>query len=806
VSQPIDTVYVDLEARGEEDAARDIERAARNMERYLDHATREMERDIQRMAKEITDSVTAGTDDAGKSFDRFSNEATKDLRRVGDEAEGVGRKISRSLGGGSGGGGAVGGGLLDSLSQLGAHLRNISALAPPPIFLALAAAIPAVLALGGAVADLTGLLLLLPAALGSIISVVAALKLAFTGVGGAIEALASGDLEKIRKAMKDLAPSARAFAREINALRKPLLQLRQAVQESFFKQIRGDITELATAALPTLRLGLARVASALGGFARQLFELLGANDILEAMGDVFAGTARIITGLTPKIIDLLGVLFGVAERGMPFLERAFAALGRGLDALTGFLSGSLKTGEFESFLENAFQIMSDLGGLAVAVFDLLGALFGNMGDEGSTFIQTLTDMTNALTNFFRSAEGQAILQRIVDILPIMLSLFQTGIMVLGVLALNTERTIRTLQWLGEQFMRLIGVVGAFFGNLGGWVSTAYTTTIGFFATLGSAISGIVSRVLGWVNTALAAIASFVGRMFAFVTNIDQVANMIGFIIGSIIRYFLNLRSLVNQAIQLLVAGAIALWLRLQQFLVSTTLRIVNSVATFFRNLPGAVGGALSRLWSTVSSWFSRTRSTASSATSSLVSQVVSFFRGLPGRVASAISSLPGRILSILRSIVGGARSVGSQIINGIISGIRGGFGAAVAAARRVAQGILSGMKSALGIGSPSKLAALEIGKPIMQGVGVGARDEARDLRADLNRAVVGTLPGITNVTNNSGDTNSGATVTLGPGAVQIVFQGAVPTQQEALRTGSAVAAGIAATLRQRTIRSEIRVI
>lgn len=147
--------------------------------------------------------------------------------------------------------------------------------------------------------------------------------------------------------------------------------------------------------------------------------------------------------------------------------------------------------------------------------------------------------------------------------------------------------------------------------------------------------------------------------------------------------------------------------------------------------------------------------------------------------------------------------MGGQIIQGIINGIRGGFGAAVSAAKRVAQGILNGMKSALGIGSPSKLAALEVGRPIMQGVGVGAEDEVGRLRSALNGAVTGALPGITNNTQN---VDAGRTVTLATGAVQVVFQGAVPTAQEALRTGQAVGAGILATLQQRQIRSEIRMI
>lgn len=796
MTQPIDEIYVDLHARGEEQAARDVERAAKNMERYLDNATREIQRDIARAGRAIGRDITAGAKVAERAVDDLADDATRDLRRIEREARDAGESIGRSFSGGAGFGG-----IIDSLSQMGAQLRNISALAPPPILLALAAAVPAILALGGALADLSGLLLLLPAGIGGLIASVAALQLAFSGVGDAVEALASGDLEKINEAMKKLAPSAQAFAREINALREPLRQLKKDVQEAFFAPLRGDITKLVNAALPTLRTGLAQVAGAFGNLADQLIELVGSNDVLEAIGDVFAGTARIINNLAPQITDLLGTLFGVAERGMPFLERAFGALGRGIESLDKFLEGALQSGDFEAFLEDAFQIMSDLGNLAKSVFNLLGALFGDMGDEGSTFIQTLADMTQALADFFNSAEGQAILQRLVDVLPLLLDSLVVGVTVLGALAVAVEATYRTLELLGGWVLDAGKAVGEFFTNLDDWASNAGDAIGNAAGAAGEFFTGILDTVGG----AIEAVGAFFTELFNWITDFDNITYAISFVLGSIIDMAKNMVTLVIEAFAGLVAASYAQFLQVRNFIIEHVTAAVVSTINFFTSLPERITAALQALQDLVTGFFKRSRDNAVNQTKSLYDTVITFFRNLGPRALEFIHTLPERLTAIFQSLVSRARSIGGNIINGIVDGIRNGIGAAIDFARRAARNILDGMMDALDIGSPSKLAASEVGKPLMQGVGVGARDAVPDVRSEINRATVGVLPGVTTSSSGGGDGGSGGSITFDAGAVQVVFQGAVPTEAEAFRTGQAVGAGIAQVIARRDVRTAVRV-
>ncbi len=66
-----------------------------------------------------------------------------------------------------------------------------------------------------------------------------------------------------------------------------------------------------------------------------------------------------------------------------------------------------------------------------------------------------------------------------------------------------------------------------------------------------------------------------------------------------------------------------------------------------------------------------------------------------------------------------AQNVGSAISDGITAGIQGGAGAIATAARSAASAALKAAKKLLGIASPSKVAAKELGLPFVQGIAQG---------------------------------------------------------------------------------------
>jgi phage-related protein len=203
------------------------------------------------------------------------------------------------------------------------------------------------------------------------------------------------------------------------------------------------------------------------------------------------------------------------------------------------------------------------------------------------------------------------------------------------------------------------------------------------------------------------------------------------------------------------------------------------------------------------------------AIKSRLNSAVAAVRGLPGRIKSAVGNL-GSLLY----------SAGANAIQGLINGISNKLGALRAKAAAAAsvirnlfpfspakEGPLSGSGSpeiAGGKIATMIAAGMERSTPklvdaarAMAAATMGGRGGGLDFAGQgILRAALGA--------NGSGAVTGGASggggITFADGAIRITFSGAVPTQDEAYRTGQAVGAGIASTLTSRNVHNTVRTI
>jgi hypothetical protein len=863
---------------------KDLQETTREFERELTDAgdvlTKEAERqraEWKKTGESMGAAIVEASENSSRGVKNFADDAVRDLRKVETSAARAAAAIGASAGVGgndggvsSGGGGGGGGdgvdvdfgrdrnalsfsllirralasikaavsdmvsslteGLGDALKQLGQFGSSvasvfgsigsvIAAAAFPALLIAL---VPVVFALAGALGQLLGVLLLLPGAIAALVAIFAPLIVAFQGFGTALAALSSGDLDKINEAMKNLAPAARAVAVEMHGLAKPLKDIRMLVQESFFRPLIGDFKELGENLFPTLRTGLASVAGSLGNFASELLELLGTSDVVETIGAVFASASRIVDSISPQLIGFFDTLFAVIERSLPFVERMFAAFGRGIDSFSGWLDAALQTGEFEEMLEGAFDILKSLGGLIASTGRLLGALFGDFGDDGQNFIDMLAEMFDGITEFLNSAEGQNILDMIASSIPAVVAAMKLFLGIIGgvllALAYFQDAIVGIINFGSDagvvmrDFFSAIGdgarsawdavtgffsSVGDFFGDIGGWVADTWPVIMQFFTDIGSWFSELPGKILEFLQGLPETVATI------FTDMLSRAGYAVGYGIGLIVAAFVGLPMLVWNALQELRTFITETFTGVRDYMTETTSSAWTNVTMFFSTLPETVLAFLLQLVANVRRIFNETRDTASSTASSLVERVVGFFRSLPGRIMEFVNTIPGRVRSVFNSLKDSAVSIGRGIVDGIINGIRNGASSAINVARDVAGQILRGFKDALGIASPSKRAALEIGAPIVQGVDAGMHAESRALTSSINSAVDGVIGAGATAAGSGG---AGTMITFDTGAVQVIFSGVVPTEAEARRTGEAVGTGIAQTLAQRDVRTAVRMI
>lgn len=153
---------------------------------------------------------------------------------------------------------------------------------------------------------------------------------------------------------------------------------------------------------------------------------------------------------------------------------------------------------------------------------------------------------------------------------------------------------------------------------------------------------------------------------------------------------------------------------------------VQSAIDWLSSLPRRVGQYLSELPGKAGQWFSSFVSTMGYWIGYGVSWVVRQFIEFPGKVRNAIMALPGVFQAIgswlwnaVQTLPAQMFGIGYNIVVGIWNGIVSMAGWLFQQARNFAAGIWNGIQAELGISSPSRVMADEVGHWIPAGIAMG---------------------------------------------------------------------------------------
>jgi hypothetical protein len=273
-----------------------------------------------------------------------------------------------------------------------------------------------------------------------------------------------------------------------------------------------------------------------------------------------------------------------------------------------------------------------------------------------------------------------------------------------------------------------------------------------------AILVIAYLKIGWfrnaVNAAFGAIKTAVMIVFDFVkTHWPLIVGILLGPIGIVILLFIRFRSAIIEH----VAGA-ASWvlsfLRTNWPLIVGILLgpVALAIGIFIRwrtQIIGLVWGAFSAVFSLVSSIMGSVVGYLSGA----VGRIIGFFSGLPGRlygigssmmtsllngitaawsaVSGWLSGVPGRAAGAITGAATALYSIGTSLISGIVNGIKDAWSTVTSTISSLASHLPGPLKKVLGIGSPSKVMANEIGQWISKGIASGISDHAGSVHAAL---------------------------------------------------------------------------
>lgn len=221
----------------------------------------------------------------------------------------------------------------------------------------------------------------------------------------------------------------------------------------------------------------------------------------------------------------------------------------------------------------------------------------------------------------------------------------------------------------------------------------------------------------------------------------ELAKAVPDIVAAIIDVLAELPGLIGEVFAEIVTDLVE-WGQQMLSNASTAMsNMLSQVNSIIQELPGKIWTHLVNAVNKVIAWGQQMVSNASTAASNMLSKVSSTLQQLPGKVWDYLSQAAQKVVTwgtqlaqkgaaaatqLFNSIVNGLSSlpskmaeIGSNIVSGIWNGIRSGWNWLTNKVSNLANSLLDAAKDALGINSPSKEFADEVGRWIMPGVGKG---------------------------------------------------------------------------------------
>jgi hypothetical protein len=348
-------------------------------------------------------------------------------------------------------------GVIKMFSSLGLSAIPASISAIVAIIGVVAALIVEIVALLGWLAQLVGIFNVLPASIAVVLAVIAPLIIAFQGVGQAIAAVASGDLEKINKSLKGLTPSARAFVREAALLKPVFTGIRKSVQEAFFAPVKGDLSRVVASLGPSIKRGLTGVAGILGTLTDRLAKGLANPQVAAGIDAVFKTVGNILAGLAGPGGKFLSSFGKAIIAGLPAVEKLAGIFGGFIDKFGQWITDSIESGKFEKWIDKAIVTAGELKDLVVAIIDWFRQLFADLDGEGESTIQAITDTFRKWTEMLKDPGSKRALKGLILLFDVLGTSIMGVLTALGFVAGAIGTVVSWLQTAYNWFKKVLGI-------------------------------------------------------------------------------------------------------------------------------------------------------------------------------------------------------------------------------------------------------------------------------------------------------------------------------------------------------------
>jgi phage-related protein len=662
-------------------------------------------------------------------------------------------------------------------------------------------------------------LALLPGIILAAVSAMLVLKAAMAGVGDALKAAVSGDAAKLAEATKGLAPNAAAFAVAVGVATKALKPMQQAIQNATFAGLAGQVPGI-TAGLKSVQAQAVGVGTSFSGIANQFGKFLQSSAFVDAVRASLQTVKGILDSITPGILPLLTGFANLAKHGLDMVT-AFSGAGAALGKFGDFLGKFDIAGAFQKAgeaLSPLIALAKDLGAILSTVFSafsgpagnalgLIGELVAKVADFARS--QAGVEAFNALGRAISAIAGSAgdVLLSLLEALGpavaaiaplftvlgrVLGSVLTTAIAALAPLVLELAQALNAslgpiLPVIGDALRVVIAALQPLLGTLISGLTPVLIALSPVISALATALGGMLAAALEQITPILAEL------MPVFLNLAEQVGPQLVLLIGNLAKGFIAAAPAMFPMINLLVGSLVPVLnvvIPLLSYFIAGLATLIGWLAAIIGPIASFIGAFIqaSQISAIITAVFNTVRTVVENvirgavqfvqqgiagmkvAFSSLASAAVSvgqtfnnikqaIINGLT-QALGAVARFPGQVASALSGMGSLLFGAGQDLINGFINGIRSMAGRAAQAARDAVAAVPAAIKGALGISSPSKVAAA-LGREVPRGLALGILDTMDLIRRAAETAAAQVTIGLPR--DFSASVSSAVTASFGAG-------------------------------------------
>ena len=422
----------------------------------------------------------------------------------------------------------------------------------------------------------------------------------------------------------------------------------------------------------------------------------GLGSLLDTLATIFTGIVNGISSMLPSLLPALIELISYVVTSL--LDQLPAILDCALELILGLAQGILAA--LPVLIEALPEVIS-------SIVEFLISAVPQIIDAGIELLMALVDALPVIIDALVDALPQIIRATVTALIAAAPQIAKAGVKLLGALI---EAIPVIVVELAEAVPDIVAAIIDVLAELPGLI--------------GEVFAEIVTDLVEWGQQMLSNASTAMSNM------LSQVNSIIQELPGKIWTHLVN-------AVNKVVAWG-------QQMLSNASTAMSNmlsQVSGIIQELPGKIWTHLVNTVNKVVAWGQQMVSNASTAASNMLSKVSSTLQQLPGKAWDYLSQAAQKVVTwgtqlaqkgaaaatqLFNSIVNGLSSlpskmaeIGSNIVSGIWNGISSGWNWLTNKISNLASSLLDAAKDALGIHSPSKEFADEVGRWIMPGVGKG---------------------------------------------------------------------------------------